>query len=360
MKILHIYSGTYTGGGIIKKMINLITNDSSNNHELYFIWYSDPQGKRYDMMAYLNDLQVEYRYTYHKSIWFNIPDLYRHLKRNNYDVIHFYTDNVMILGKIVQLMGIKQKYVRSFEGAPMYTKFPQKQLVNWALTSCRNFASISKYVKSSYTQIYPSLKGTNQVVIYNTLVHKMQRHTCITDREGIICVGTLTDQKQFDVAIKAISIIKAKYDKEIPLYILGNGNDKDKLRALAKKLDIENLIHFEGVINNPEAYYDRCKLFIHPAYNEGFGLVVLEAMMMELGVIVSNSGALSEIIEDGQTGYILPLKKPEIWAEKINEFYINNSLIEKMGRKAHNVVVTRFSLHRHIDNYINFYKQTIG
>ena len=360
MKILHIYSGTYTGGGIIKKMINLITHDYSNNHELYFIWYSDSQNKRFDMMEYLNELQIKYQYIYHKNIWFNIPNLYCHLKRNSYDIIHFYTDNVMVLGKIVQLMGIKQKYVRSFEGAPMYTKFPQKQLVNWALSSCRNFASISEFVKNSYVQTYSSLKGTNQIVIYNTLVHKMQRHKSIIDREGIICVGALTNQKQFDVVINAISILKVKYDKKIPLYILGNGSDKDKLCALAKKLGVESLIHFEGVINDPEPYYDRCKLFVHPAYDEGFGLVILEAMLMELGIIVANSGALPEIIENGKTGYILPLKEPEIWASKINELYFNNFLVEEIGERAHNVAVTRFSQQQHIDSYINFYKQAIG
>lgn len=357
MKILHIYSGTYTGGGIIKKIINLIINDETNDHQLYFIWYADPSNKRFDMINYLQKRQIEFDYSYSKSIWHNIPNLYKYLKTNQFDLIHFYTDNVMVLGKIVQIMGIKQKYVRSFEGAPMYPHFPQKQLINWALSSCKNFVSISEYVKQTYLNTYSSLKGSNQIVVYNALVHYLQRHKAPTEREGIICVGTLTDQKQFDVAIKSIAILKTKYKKSIPLYILGEGNDKEKLKALTKELDVEHLVHFEGVVNNPEPYYDKCKIFIHPAYNEGFGLVLLEAMTMELGIIVSNSGALPEIIEDGKSGYILPLKQPEIWAEKINEFYFNDSLVEKMGKYAHEIAINKFSEERHIQGYINFYNK---
>lgn len=359
MKILHIYSGVYTGGGIIKKMINLITNDKANDHQLYFIWYADPSNKRLDMISYLQKRQLTFDYSYNKSIWGNIPSLYKYLKANHYDLIHFYTDNVMVLGKIVQIMGIKQKFVRSFEGAPMYPHFPQKQLINWALSSCKNFVSISEYVKQTYLNTYSSLKGTNQTVVYNALVHNLQRHKTQTEREGIICVGTLTDQKQFNVAIKAIAILKRKYNKLIPLYILGDGNDKEKLKALTKELEVEHLVHFEGVVNNPEPFYDKCKLFIHPAYNEGFGLVLLEAMRMELGIIVSDSGALPEIIEDGKSGYILPLKQPEIWAAKINEFYFNDSLIEKMGKYAHGIAINKFSEEKHIQGYINFYDKAV-
>lgn len=355
MRILHICSGTYTGGGIIKKIINLIANEKSNNHHLYFIWYADPLDKRFGMIDYLKKQQIDFHYSYNKSIWGNIPNLYKYLKTNQFDLIHFYTDNVMVLGKIVQIMGVKQKYVRTFEGAPMYFKFPQKQLINWALSSCKNFASISEYVKTAYLNTYSSLKLTSQTVIYNALVHNLQRHKAQIDRQGIICVGTLTDQKQFDVAIKAIAILKSKYKKLIPLYILGEGSDKDKLKALTKELDVECLVHFEGVIINPEPYYDKCKLFIHPAYNEGFGLVLLEAMTMELGIIVSDSGALPEIIEDGNSGYILPLKSPEIWADKINEFYYNDSLVESMGKRAHEIAINKFSEEKHIQGYINFY-----
>ena len=355
MRILHVYSGVYTGGGIIKKIINLAKNDTANTHELLFIWYSDPMNKRFEMMTYLDNAKIKFNYTYHKSIWLNIPWVLRFFKRNHYDLIHFYTDNVMVIGKIVKVLGAKPKYVRSLEGAPMYTKFPTKQLINWALTSSNDFISISEYVKNAYLTTYSSLKGDNISVVYNALVHRLERHKTQSERDGIICVGTLTDQKQFDNAIKTIAILKDSYHKKIPLYILGNGNDKEKLQCLAKTLKIDDLIHFVGNVNNPEAYYDRCKLFIHPAYNEGFGLVVLEAMKMEMGILVANSGALSEIVEEGKTGYILPLRNPEVWAKKINELYDQDSLLDKMGKEALRVVESTFSLKQHIDGYTDFY-----
>ena len=357
MKVLHVYSGIYTGGGIIKKIINLVKFDSSNNHELLFIWYSDPKNKRSEMIKYLNDSQVVYYYTYKNSIWENIPWVKNFFQKNHYDLVHFYTDNVMVIGKIVKLLGVKEKYVRSFEGAPMYTKFPTKQLINWALTACKDFVSISKYVKQTYVDTYSSLKRSNITIVYNAMVHEMNRNKTLAERDGIICVGTLTKQKQIDNAIKIIAILKEKYNRYIPLYILGNGNDQEKLMNLAIELRVDKLVHFVGIVKNPESYYDRCKLFIHPAYNEGFGLVVLEAMTMELGVLVANSGALPEIIKDGKTGYVLPLERPEIWAKKIVEIYDQNDLLEMIGKNAHQDAMSNFSIKQHVDGYREFYNE---
>lgn len=79
------------------------------------------------------------------------------------------------------------------------------------------------------------------------MVHEMTRHKSLSERNGIICVGTLTDQKQFDNAIKTIAILKERYDRQIPLYILGNGNDKEKLQNLATELGVDKLVHLPGL-----------------------------------------------------------------------------------------------------------------
>lgn len=356
MRILHVYSGIYTGGGIIKKIINLVKSDKSNTHELLFIWYADPMNKRAEMMKYLDDVKVAYHYTYKKSILRNIPFVRNFLKHNKYDLAHFYTDNVMIIGKIVKLLGVNMKYVRSFEGAPMYDKFPARQLVNWAFSATDSFVAISEFVKQSYLSTYTSLRNSNITVVYNALVHKLKRKKTISERNGIICVGTLTGQKQFDNAIKTISVLRHQYNRQIPLYILGSGKDKEKLQNLARDLGVADLIFFVGVVQNPESYYDKCRLFLHPAYREGFGLVVLEAMKMELGVLVANSGALPEIIEDGKTGFVLPLKDSNVWAKKINQLYNQDALLDEIGANARQIVESKFSLEQHIQGYLNFYE----
>lgn len=100
----------------------------------------------------------------------------------------------------------------------MYVKFPHKYLINWALTSCKDFVSISKYVENSYSVAYSSLKNKNKTVVYNAMVHNLQKHNDVLERDGIICVGTLTNQKQFDVAIHIVSILKTDIKKKY-LYI---------------------------------------------------------------------------------------------------------------------------------------------
>lgn len=359
-KILHINSCVYRGGGIIKKIVNLIQNDTKNEHVIYFTWYADYDNKRAELMKYLDRLGIKYEYTYHKSIWANIPDFYRYLKSHNYDLLHYYTDNVMVLGKIVQVMGIKTPVVRSFEGFPLYTKFPKKQLINWALTSCKHFVSISRFVEKSNSGVYSSLKEVQKSVVYNAPIGTLERIMSISEREGIVCVGRLDRQKQYDVAIKIIAILKEKYNRPIQLYLVGGGEDKEKLSQLANELNVSDLVKFVGIIDNPSPYYDKARLFLHPAYNEGFGLVIVEAMSMELGVLVANHGALPEIVEDGKTGYVLPVGDAEAWAAKINEIYDNDELLETLGKAAHQAVDSRFSNAMHVKGYDDFYTKALS
>lgn len=359
-KILHINSVIYTGGGIIKKIIHLIENDKENEHVIFFAWYSDPDNKRSDIIKLLNELGIKFDYIYHNSIWASIPDFYKYLKNHSYDILHYYTDNVLVLGKIVQLMGINTPAVRSLEGFPLYTHFPQKQLVNWAFTSCHHIVSISRFVELRNCEVYSSLKECNKTVIYNAPIGNLEIKNIIDKRNGLICVGRLDKQKQFDVAIEIVSILKHKYGRHINLLIVGDGADKPKLIKLTQKLNVSELVELTGIVDDPTAYYDSSRIFLHPAYNEGFGLVVTEAMSMGLCVLVSNSGALPEIIENGKTGYILPLKDAESWAALIDKIYDNKKLLENLGNAAHKRVNEKFSSELHIKGYNNFYNSIIS
>lgn len=128
----------------------------------------------------------------------------------------------------------------------------------------------------------------------------------------VLYLGRLAKEKNIDLLIKAFSLLK---DKDIKLMIAGTGPEEEKLKKLAKKLNV-NVI-FTGFVDDKEIadYYAACDIFCFPSSFETQGIVAIEAMAAGKGVLGLNSMALKELI-NGKNGMLFK-KDPIDLSEKI-------------------------------------------
>jgi glycosyltransferase involved in cell wall biosynthesis len=115
-----------------------------------------------------------------------------------------------------------------------------------------------------------------------------------------------------------------------------------------KKIPPELKERFDGVIKSDPAikdightsdvkkYYNEASAFILPSLTEGFGRVTLEAMSCGLPVIVTENGR--GIVEDGKSGFVVPIRDSEAIKEKIQFLYDNPDIADEMGKKARRAV----------------------
>jgi len=135
------------------------------------------------------------------------------------------------------------------------------------------------------------------------------------EESDVIFVGRLIKDKNVDVLIKAISLIKMEMP-DIRCVIVGDGPEKGKLIKLAKELGVEDNVNFTGFLENYDdviAYMKSSKVFVLPSTREGFGIVALEANACGLPVITTNyeRNAACEFI-DGDNGFLCSLSTKEI------------------------------------------------
>jgi len=149
---------------------------------------------------------------------------------------------------------------------------------------------------------------------------------------SIFFVGVLEKVKGMDTLLKAIPFIK-KSIPDIYVYIAGSGPLENKLKSLAKKLDIEENIKFLGFVSEDEkyAYYKSVDVCVFPSRYEPFGIVLLEAMACGKPVITSNVGGIPFVVEDGKTGLLFESENVEDLAEKIVILLKDEKLRRKMG-----------------------------
>lgn len=122
----------------------------------------------------------------------------------------------------------------------------------------------------------------------------------------IVSTARFDALKRIDRLIEAFSIL-APQKKDIYLILAGNGPHLDKLMTQVGKLDgnIKKRIYFLGYLDNISELLQACDIYVLPSDSEGLPLATLEALSCGLITVVTNTGGLAEIIEDGSNGFLI-------------------------------------------------------
>lgn len=160
---------------------------------------------------------------------------------------------------------------------------------------CRKIICISEGVKNL---IYDLVENKEKLTVIYPGVKKFEKS--FSNIYGdLLYVGRLSEEKNVDLLIKSISILKREFP-EVVLNIIGDGPSREKLENLVKKRNLEENIKFLGHLKREEVFpiYQNHKAMILPSKIESLGLVIIEALMNNLPVIVSNTYGPKEIFKD--------------------------------------------------------------
>lgn len=129
------------------------------------------------------------------------------------------------------------------------------------------------------------------------------------------------------------------------LVFAGEGDDVMRLRSEAKARGIESSVMFTGFVCEAQltALYRRAAVFAMPSRGEGFGIVYLEAMAERLPCVGSVEDAASEVIVDGETGYLVRQADREALTDRLVRLLTDAELRRQMGEAGHRRLHERFT-----------------
>ncbi len=156
----------------------------------------------------------------------------------------------------------------------------------------------------------------------------------------VLFLSNLYESKGIFTLIRAIpGVLKKK--RRVKFLIAGPWQGKEVKQKILDYVENNKLtasVDFLGAVygDQKNELFQKSDIFVFPSHYplEAFGLVNLEAMQVGIPVITTNIGALPEMVLDGQTGYIVPPKNPDILAKKINLLVENPQLRRKMGKEG--------------------------
>ena len=169
-------------------------------------------------------------------------------------------------------------------------------------------------------------------------------------RDLLLFVGRLVERKGAAFAIRALAELAAR-GMPAQLVIVGEGPERDALIALADSLGVGDRVELTGALSPSEvrSRYAAGGIFVMPAVTdwkgeqEGFGMVIVEAMAYGLPVVASRSGGIPDIIRDGENGLLVPERDVAALADAIARVIEDGALAARLAASARDDVRHRFA-----------------
>jgi glycosyltransferase involved in cell wall biosynthesis len=166
----------------------------------------------------------------------------------------------------------------------------------------------------------------------------------------VLFIGRLVFYKNLGTVISAFVDVLAKSPGS-KMLIVGDGPMREKWLKMASDLGLSKNIDFIGHVSDERKIelLSKCSALLLPSFVEGFGLVILESFAMSKPVLVANVKPLSDIVDDGIDGFILPVDDPVKWSEKISYLINNREICKKMGNQGRSKLEKKFRLEHVLD-----------
>jgi glycosyltransferase involved in cell wall biosynthesis len=216
-------------------------------------------------------------------------------------------------------------------------------------------------VKSEKIHILPDYINLNKFEKNNLIKEETKNENNISKNAFIIgMAGRISPGKGHEDFINAAKIVTEKINKDIIFLVIGSASYGEeeyekKIKSLAVDSGMKNKIVFIQHTKDISRLLNIIDIFIMPSHEESFGIVLLEAMAMELPVIATGNAGAKDIVVNNETGVLIEPKNPELLATTLIDFINSPDKIKNYGKNGRKRVEENFSSERIISKLVDYY-----
>ena len=230
-----------------------------------------------------------------------------------------------------------------------YHKFIYKNIDLFLVITDKLKSEAEKYLPLPANKIKKLTYGIDtpsSTVIYKEIF--FSKHWLNENIPTIGIFSRIEEQKGQHLVLDAIN----QYTSNIQLCIIGHSMDyeyKNRLLKDATDYNLINNLRFIDFVDSPMSYMPCFDIIILPTYEETFGLIVAEAMLMKVAVIGSNAGGVPEIISNRENGLLFETKNSKDLSEKINILLNDSDLRNKLILNGYDYANNQYAYEAHFD-----------
>lgn len=209
--------------------------------------------------------------------------------------------------------------------------------------------------------IHNSVEVPSLNVSKNNISLLRKKYNLIDHEVILTSIGYFNEQKAQDDLLKAFKKVVDKRS-DVKLFLVGWGRLENKLKEITEYLGLKDRVIFTGKLTRPQVFeiLSITDLFVLSSRWEGFGIVIAEAMALGKPVVSTDTDGSREVIVNGKTGILVPIKNPQILAEAILDLLEKPDLMVQMGKLGLERVTKCFNCEQYIKGYEMFYKSVLS
>jgi glycosyltransferase involved in cell wall biosynthesis len=353
---LAIYTDAAERGGAESTMAMLLERFSDDievtvlgPHEELIRWLASQRpGARYAVMPSAHDRkQVREMVQTRKAF-----------KRLNADLIHF---NLSTMSScqwpLLSALTIRGQKVVVMEHSPVGT---------WSGLSNRLKHYTSSHADAHVTVGYKAAeiieglgdlpKGSLEVIHSGVPTMELSPPPRTTDDFTVGMLSRHDPVKGIDLAIRVVAQLGDGYR----LVVIGDGAERPNLEALVDELDMGDRVELRPYSEDARHYYPNFDVYLLPSRLEAFPVTIQEALQAGVPVVATEVGSVREAIDDGETGFIVPVKDVNAMANAVRRLHDDPALRGSMSERAAAVGLERFDADRGVAEWEALYRRVLA
>lgn len=245
----------------------------------------------------------------------------------------------------------------TFTDNRMLTRFAYKKA---NLIACgdmvkRNLVDFYGLPDQQITVVHNAIRPFEGMIVPDETITKLHEEGAFV----VANVGRLSAQKGMEYYIDSIpAVLKAAPNARF--LVIGSGEDEDKLKEMAKKLEIEPYVHFMGYRNDVQNLLAQTDLVVLSSLWEGLPLTPIEAFSVGRTIVATAVDGTPEIVIDGENGLLVPARDSKAIAEKVIYMIEHPKERSAMENAAKARFESDFSFDRFADRYVECYKAKLN
>ncbi len=356
---------TVGGSGILATRLGVEL--AKTGHDIHFITYERPYAiQGYDIPNVKVHLVSVVEYPLFKYPPYTVAlasEMARITKREKLDLLHVHYALPHSTAALLSRELTGKPYITTLHGSDVTIlgSDPSYEPINTMSIEASNaITTVSKYMANEAKNNLNIDKKIH--VIPNFVDHEAYQPAPCQILENprpraitLVHVSNFRPVKRIDDLVYSMCIITKK-EPNAQLILVGDGPERHRIERLIDRLDLRKNILVTGYRSDVAERINCADALVLCSETENAPLTILEGMSCGLPIIATNVGGIPEQVQDGENGFLVPVKHPEEIAEAALKLSADENLLARMGENARKTVMKRYTKDIVLKQYVDVYE----
>ena len=365
MKVVYVVTRSDEIGGAQIHVRDLATRLSRKGHEVIVV-----AGGNGLLFEHLQQLNIPY---------YRLPSLIRPirpvkelealyhlirlLRRECPDLVSLHSSKSGLLGRIASFPAKAPAVFTAHgwaftEGTPRMPRLFYMALEKMAAPLARRLITVSRFDRELAQECRVG-KPEQLITIHNGMPDIAEELLATPEKEPVrmVMVARFSGQKDHQTLLQALAQIGTS--QEWSLELIGTGPGREEVARQVRDLGFEDRVEFAGEVDDVAQRLAHGQLFILTSNWEGLPRSIIEAMRAGLPVVASDVGGVSEMVRDGENGFLVEPGNVEQLSERLRELMADSELRKRMGRRSRDCYEKGFRFEEMVENTLEVYRAVV-